>query len=134
MQTPTKQHMNTSDLNIFDLSLCDRIANDRLRRICRDEVGYPQERTAAYRTSLGIGENNATAAKTDQLPPPNPQKSPGLGDAVSSALSLVGITEERVSSWLGAPCGCSERREKLNRIGAWAARVLLGERSEPPLS
>ncbi len=48
---------------------------------------------------------------------------PGLGDLVKSALSLVGITEERVTAWLGK-CGCAERREKLNRLGAWAQRVL----------
>ena len=33
-----------------------------------------------------------------------PQESAGLGDLVKSALSAVGITEERVSGWLGAPC------------------------------
>jgi hypothetical protein len=51
----------------------------------------------------------------------------GLGDRVSQALSLVGITEERVSEWLGRPCGCSERREKLNQLGQWVARVLSGK-------
>ena len=55
---------------------------------------------------------------------------------MSEALSLVGITEERVSRWLGRPCGCSERREQLNRLGEWAARVLSGktERAEEHLN
>ncbi len=49
-----------------------------------------------------------------------------LGDAVESALSLVGITKERVSSWIGRGCGCKERQEKLNALGSWAMRVLRG--------
>ena len=35
-------------------------------------------------------------------------------------LSKVGVTEERVSSWLGKPCGCKARREKLNKLHSWA--------------
>ena len=41
----------------------------------------------------------------------------GLGDMVSSALSAVGITKERVSAAIGRPCGCAERQEALNDIG-----------------
>lgn len=43
-----------------------------------------------------------------------------LGDFIKSALSSVGITEKRVSEWLGEPCGCSERAEKLNLLDQWA--------------
>lgn len=53
---------------------------------------------------------------------------PGLGDAVHHALSLMGITPEGVEAWVGAPCGCDERRVKLNQLGFWAARVLAGKR------
>lgn len=52
---------------------------------------------------------------------------PGLGDAVENALSSVGITKDRVSKWLGRPCQCKERLEKLNRLGAWVSRVLSGK-------
>ncbi len=55
-------------------------------------------------------------------PPQQPRKL--LGDRVSSALAVVGITEDRVSKWLGRPCGCSRRRDKLNRIDAWARGVI----------
>jgi len=51
----------------------------------------------------------------------------GLGDKVEAALKLVGITEERVSRWLGKLCNCPERREKLNQLGNWAARVVRGK-------
>lgn len=50
-----------------------------------------------------------------------------LGDAIGKALGAVGITDERVSRWLGRPCGCRERRERLNALGQWAARVLSGK-------
>lgn len=53
-----------------------------------------------------------------------------LGDRVSHALGLVGINEDRVSKWLGKPCGCNERRQKLNRLGAWATRVVRGKRAQ----
>lgn len=42
-----------------------------------------------------------------------------LGDAVHDALARVGVTPESVERWLGAPCGCEERREKLNRLDSW---------------
>jgi len=51
----------------------------------------------------------------------------GLGDNVAKALKLVGITEKRVTKMLGRPCGCKERREKLNRLGAWARRIVTGK-------
>lgn len=56
----------------------------------------------------------------------------GLGDAAEKALSAVGITKERVERWLGRPCKCRQRQEKLNRFGYWVARVLSGktERAE----
>jgi hypothetical protein len=49
-----------------------------------------------------------------------------LGDTVERALSLTGITKERVSRWLGRPCDCDERRQKLNQLGWWAKRVIMG--------
>ena len=54
---------------------------------------------------------------------------PLLGDAISSALSAIGITEERVSAWLGKPCGCGARKKKLNDLHAWFA----GDRSAAPV-
>jgi hypothetical protein len=56
----------------------------------------------------------------------DPANSVGLGDIVHKALSVVGITPERVSQWIGAPCGCEERRKKWNSLSAWAGRVLSG--------
>jgi len=48
----------------------------------------------------------------------------GLGDVITAALTLVGITDDRVSKWLGKPCACPIYREKLNRLSSWARRSL----------
>jgi len=56
---------------------------------------------------------------------------PGLGDMVKRALACAGITEERVSRWIGRPCGCAERQERLNELGRWAIAWLSGK--EEPL-
>lgn len=60
---------------------------------------------------------------------PVPQEK-GFGDVIASALSSVGITEERVAAWVGGECGCAARKEKLNRLGAWAASFLNGKPTE----
>jgi hypothetical protein len=49
-----------------------------------------------------------------------------LGDVIHQALGLVGLTPERVSRWLGGPCGCEARRQKLNQLTYWAQRVVTG--------
>ena len=49
-----------------------------------------------------------------------------LGDLVEKALATVGLTSERVTTWLGKPCNCRERRDKLNALDHWAQRVLRG--------
>ena len=50
-----------------------------------------------------------------------------LGDTIERALQTVGITEDRVSEWLGKPCNCEERKEKLNQLSIWAKRVAKGK-------
>lgn len=49
-----------------------------------------------------------------------------LGDFIESALDRIGINKERVERWLGHPCGCQERQDKLNAISSWARRVSQG--------
>ena len=51
---------------------------------------------------------------------------PKLGDVVEKALSSIGITSDSLSNWLGKPCGCRERKEKLNQLNSWARRVING--------
>lgn len=46
-----------------------------------------------------------------------------LGDVVQTALTRLGITTDQVESWLGRPCGCSERKEKLNALHLWAKQA-----------
>ena len=47
-----------------------------------------------------------------------------LGDKIKTALSAVGITEERASAWLGQPCGCKQRQEKFNQLSDAAEEAL----------
>lgn len=51
----------------------------------------------------------------------------GLGDTIHNALSTVSIIPQLVSKWLGKPCGCEERQQKLNVLGQWASRVVRGK-------
>lgn len=46
-----------------------------------------------------------------------------LGDSVELLLKRIGVTPSIVSRWLGRPCGCEERREKMNQLGAWARQA-----------
>ncbi len=50
-----------------------------------------------------------------------------LGDRIEQALTLVGVTKERVEHLLGPGCNCTDRKERLNRLGIWAARVVKGK-------
>jgi len=53
-----------------------------------------------------------------------------LGDSIESALSAVGVTQERVEEWVGGPCGCSGRKKKANALSDWAQDVLFGKITE----
>lgn len=82
--------------------LCDYSTDDLTCRAC----GHVALRLPTYR-----------ACTTTQISLPRPM----LGDALAWLLTRVGITEARVSSWLGgADCGCASRRKSMNRVGALA--------------
>lgn len=68
--------------------------------------------------------NGPPLARRDSIQAQMPRR---LGDMVGDALKKIGITEERVSRWLGRPCGCKERREKINALHTWASKVIFGE-------
>ena len=50
-----------------------------------------------------------------------------LGDAIERSLRTVGVKDERVSTWLGEPCGCDERKERMNQLSIWAKRIARGK-------
>jgi hypothetical protein len=59
-------------------------------------------------------------------------ETPGLGDAVESLLSGMGITQERygqVKQLFGLPstCGCTQRKEALNEWGERVRKWWTGE-------
>jgi len=49
-----------------------------------------------------------------------------MGDLLEQALAVIGVTPERVERWLGRPCGCRERKDKLNALSFLAKRVVSG--------
>jgi hypothetical protein len=65
--------------------------------------------------------------KSGDVPPAQRHEPKGLGDHVETALTSLGITKERVEKFVGRPCGCAERRERLNALGRWAVRILQGK-------
>lgn len=54
-----------------------------------------------------------------QPPAPVQQNVLRLGDRAEALLQRVGITKERVSAWMGKPCGCPERKAKMNELSDW---------------
>lgn len=48
------------------------------------------------------------------------------GNLLGQALSLIGVTKDVVETWVGGPCGCEERRKKLNDLDAWARDAIGG--------
>lgn len=50
-----------------------------------------------------------------------------LSERITEALGIIGITDARVSKLLGRACKCPERRETLDRLEAWAKRVVGGK-------
>ena len=50
-----------------------------------------------------------------------------LGDAIERSLRTVGVTDERISTWLGEPCNCDEHKEKMHQLSIWAKRVAKGK-------
>lgn len=54
-----------------------------------------------------------------------------VGTVIERALSSIGITSEKVEKFLGRPCGCKRRRDKLNQLSNWAFRVIRGSEPAP---
>ena len=89
-------------------------------------------------TSTLTVEQRKIKDKPKRRPPHRPKQKPRkvvpmtpkpleLGDAVHNALSLVSITPERVTAWLGRPCLFHKRQEKFNKLSRWAKRVVKGK-------
>lgn len=52
---------------------------------------------------------------------------PGVGTLIEAALAQIGVTSTRVTAWIGKPCGCTERRDRLDALTFWARRVAAGK-------
>jgi hypothetical protein len=112
--------------------------SEPLRSICDGSRPMSDEKRSAFRAEcdrrLGLSQyavehHGPDAPRVSRTLTPAAPAAPMLGDAISSALSAIGITEERVSAWLGKPCGCGARKKKLNDLHAWFA----GDRATAPV-
>ena len=92
-------------------------------RLCSLQTGNPTQTT---KNPPKRSKRVPKPLKRQPKPMPATPKPLELGDMVENALTSVGITSERVTAWLGRPCGCVERKEKLNNLSRWAKRVVSG--------
>lgn len=105
----------------------------RVREICEGRAtDLSLEKINKYREAWGLPPLTGYSDMAGGIVPPpfhpRRRKPVELGDAIEKALSSVGITSERVSKWLGRPCGCKARKERLNQLSRWAKRVISGEK------
>jgi len=98
-----------------------------MRKKCREDISY----FMLYEQGKGAAQKAVSdkqkGKKHSSVNPATPLRTKRyLGDHVHSALKAVGITEERVSRWVGRPCGCARRRERLNQLHRWAEQRIKG--------
>lgn len=62
----------------------------------------------------------------DNLSEPVPKTPKYLGDHIEAMLTKMGITKEKVSEWIGHPCNCEERQERINALDKWARESAKG--------
>lgn len=71
---------------------------------------------SSYNVACG-GDGRTYTVIGEPVPqPPVPPVPRLLGDRIEGMLSLVGVTKDRVSAWLGHECGCTERQRRLNEL------------------
>lgn len=93
--------------------MCD-FAADSLR--C-SRCGYLAKRLPTYRVCRTVPElarKIATDQATKRISVP-PMR---IGTAISGALSAVGITPDRIKNITGKDCGCAQRKDTLDSLGA----------------
>ena len=126
----TTPFQNSCECDIPDGGFCERHGVNKpphFVKLCRTKKAY----WLAWEQGRGP-EQSITQRQTKTVIIPKPKKAKKkrpilLGDMVSNALAMVGITEERVTKMIGRPCGCGRRKRKLNQLHLWAKRVLSGK-------
>lgn len=106
---------------------CNRFRKGEAYDISREcRLCWNFHHVIAYNLAWG-GDGKVTPAPSAPVAAsPATPKPMLLGDAVESALSFVGVTKDRVQAWIGGPCGCKERQERLNRLHLWAKSAMGG--------
>jgi hypothetical protein len=89
---------------IVDVRVCEHCDRTKESKVVRHWI-YGQRRRR------GLPAESPNAKKRHPAKPKSL-----IGDTIKNVLSAVGITEKRVSSLIGRPCGCGRRAKKLNAI------------------
>lgn len=106
-----------------DTHWCKPVERDG-RSVC-EVCGFDSGQLGRFIRVCGTRPTRLASIQERKANPPRPRKL--LGDRIEDALILVGVTKERVEKWVGGPCGCTERQERLNRLDLWVRRVVGGK-------
>jgi hypothetical protein len=90
---------------IVDVRACEKCGRTKDSKVVKHWI-YGQRRHRGLDAESPNGRKPRRHAKPKSL----------IGDTIKNVLSAVGITEKRVSSLIGRPCGCGRRAKKLNTI------------------
>jgi len=121
-----------------------------LRQICEGSTNVPAHKVNAYRKRWGLPPLDGLPVQDEKIytrfkdrpkssRPTIIRRSSSinagmpqveLGDMVANTLKTFGITPDRVSKWIGKPCGCKKRQEKLNKLSRWAKSVFSGGKED----
>jgi hypothetical protein len=90
---------------IVDVRACEHCDRTKESKVVKHWI-YGQRRHRGLDAESPNGRKPRRHAKPKSL----------IGDTIKNVLSAVGITEKRVSSLIGRPCGCGRRAKKLNSL------------------
>lgn len=105
---------------------CLRAPNRR----CGRQSGQPPEKASEEECGGCGGTHTPVKVSRDTARPVGKVKRPidsKLNDRLRRALTIMEIDLERVEKWVGHLYSCSEQSARLNRINAWATRVVGGD-------
>lgn len=124
---PPLLELPTRELNIYD------VASGPVRKnhvVKSETVIYPPPPIRKPKRSSRVYANPTVVKSPTNLSIIRTPNKPELGDMVANTLKIFGITPDKVSQWLGRPCGCRLRQEKLNKLDRWARQYFGGNQTD----
>jgi len=122
--TLTSHHMMLCSTRRSYAEIWDEVHGVKNEEIVPDSFSMENNQDARVRANIIRLKKKSKCNERKKSTTREKQQPMELGDIVESALTMVGITSERVENWLGGPCGCKERRERLNNLSRWAKSLV----------